>query len=262
MGMESRRYSGQMRWGSGGFFVTPAIKFLLIANTAIFIGQTLVGMFFRQQGIDWIFKYLGLVPSAAVFLGRIWQPVTYMFLHGGLMHLLINMLVLWMFGRDLERMWGARKFLNYYFTCGVGAGIINVAAGFLPLIWGRHPSDIPTVGASGAIFGVLIANAVLFPDRPVLLIPFPVMLPMKIFVAIMGGIEFFSELSAPGDSISHICHLGGMLIGYIYLRRGSFFYGMRNTVSDWKRRRMRRRFDVYMRNRGGDPPSRPGRWVN
>jgi membrane associated rhomboid family serine protease len=262
MGMESRRYNVQMRWGSGGSFVTPAIKYLLIANTAAFIGQTLAGMFWGQDGLHWIYYHLGLGVRAVVPGLNIWQPVTYMFLHGGLMHLLINMLVLWMFGRDLERIWGARKFLNYYFVCGAGAGIINVAAGFLPLFWGRHPSDIPTVGASGAIFGVLIANAVLFPDRPVWLIPFPVMLPMKIFVAIMGGIEFFSELSAPGDSISHVCHLGGMLIGYIYLRRGSFFYGMRNTVSDWKRRRLRRRFNVYMRNRGGDPPSRPGRWVN
>ncbi len=262
MAMDSRRYGVQMRWGSGGSIVTPAIKILLIANTAVFIGQTLIGMFFGARGELWIYYELGLGVRSVIPGLRIWQPFTYMFLHGGLWHLLINMLVLWMFGCDLERIWGARKFLNYYFTCGIGAGIINVAAGYLPLLWGRQPSDIPTVGASGAIFGVLIACAVLFPDRPVWLIPFPVMLPMKVFVAIMGGIEFFSELSAPGGSISHICHLGGMLIGYTYLRRGSFFYGMRNTMSDWKRRRLRRRFDVYMRNRGGDPPSRPGRWVN
>jgi membrane associated rhomboid family serine protease len=261
MGMESRRYGFQMRWGGGGR-LTPAIKFLLIANSAAFIGQTLVGMIWHEQGLLWINFELGLGVRSVVPGLRIWQPVTYMFLHANLLHLLINMLVLWMFGGDLERIWGARKFLKYYFVCGIGAGIINVAAGFLPLLWGHPTSDIPTVGASGAIFGVLIANAVLFPDRPVWLIPLPVMLPMKVFVAIMGAIEFFLELSAPGDSISHICHLGGMLIGYIYLRRGSFFYGMRNTVSDWKRRRLRRRFDVYMRNRGGDPPSRPGRWVN
>lgn len=243
--------------------ITPAIKTLLIAMTSVFIAQTIIALEFGVRGADWVFRTFGLVPGSAVFLGRIWQPFTYIFLHGGLWHILINMLVLWMFGCDLERVWGQRRFYTYFFTCGVGAGLIVAAAELLPMAWGRMPSGIPTIGASGAIYGVLVACAVLFPDRQVWLIPFPVTLSMRVYVSIMVAIEFFSELSSgTGDNISHICHLGGIVIGYIYIRRGSFFFTMRNTVSDWKQRRLRRKFKVYMRERGGDPPPRPDRWVN
>jgi rhomboid family protein len=264
MGMESRDYGYRVRFGGlGGNMITPAIKTLLITMTAVFIGQTIVGLEFGREGAIWIYQNLGLVPGSAVFLGYIWQPFTYIFLHGGLWHLLINMLVLWMFGCDLERNWGQRRFYTYFFTCGVGAGLIVIAANLLPMLWGRTPSGIPTIGASGAIYGVLVACAVLFPDRQIWLIPFPVTLSMRVYVSIMVAIEFFSELSSgTGDSVSHICHLGGIAIGYIYLRRGSFFFNMRNGVSDWKQRRLRRKFKVYMQQRGGDPPSRPDRWVN
>jgi membrane associated rhomboid family serine protease len=120
----------------------------------------------------------------------------------------------------------------------------------------------PTIGASGAIYGVLIATAVLFPDRQVWLIPFPVTLPMRAYVAIMAAIEFFGTLGASGDNVSHVCHLGGMLVGYIYLRRGSFLFGFRNRYSDWKRRRLRRKFEVYVREHRDKPPTHPDNWVN
>ena len=243
--------------------ITPAVKTLLITMTAVFLGQTAVALTLHQDGSNWVYEHFGLVPGLAVFYGYIWQPFTYIFLHGGLWHLLINMLVLWMFGCDLERVWGQRKFYTYFFTCGVGAGLIVIAAELLPMAWHHMPSGIPTVGASGAIYGVLVACAVLFPDRQIWLIPFPVTLSMRVYVSIMVGIEFFSELtSGVGDNVSHVCHLGGIVIGYLYLRRGSFFYNMRNSVSDWKQRRLRRKFKVYMQQRGGDPPSRPDRWVN
>ena len=243
--------------------ITPAVKTLLITMTAVFLGQTAVALTYHQDGSNWIYEHFGLVPGLAVFYAYIWQPFTYIFLHGGLWHLLINMLVLWMFGCDLERVWGQRKFYTYFFTCGVGAGLIVIAAELLPMAWHHMPSGIPTVGASGAIYGVLVACAVLFPDRQIWLIPFPVTLSMRVYVSIMVAIEFFSELtSGTGDNVSHVCHLGGIVIGYLYLRRGSFFYNMRNSVSDWKQRRLRRKFKVYMQQRGGDPPSRPDRWVN
>ncbi len=242
--------------------VTPAVKSILIICTAVFAAQTLVEIFYGERAAILVDTMLGLVPYGVVAGLRIWQPVTYIFLHGGLWHLLINMLVLWMFGCDLERNWGQKKFWTYFMICGIGAGLINVVVNLIGTGFGRPLSLIPTIGASGAIFGVLIANAVLFPDRQIWLIPFPVTLSMRVYVAIMAGIEFFSALGAPGDNVSHICHLGGLLVGYIYLRRGSFFYNMRNGVSDWKQRRLRRKFKVYMQQRGGDPPSRPDRWVN
>jgi membrane associated rhomboid family serine protease len=258
----SYRDSGSRFQFGGGGPLTPGIKFLLISMTAVFAAEYLIAMRFGPGGTDWLFKWFGLIPIAVAYLGRIWQPLTYLFLHDGLMHILVNMLVLWMFGRILEPVWGERRFLKYFFICGIGAGLINVAAGLLPMAWGRQPSFIPTVGASGAIYGILIACAILFPDRRVWLIPLPITLSMRWYVAIMAGIELYSEFASGGDRVSHISHLGGMLIGYIYLRRGSFFSGARNEVSDWRRRRNMRKFQVYMRKKSGDPPTPPNRWVN
>jgi membrane associated rhomboid family serine protease len=264
MGMADRSYgnSGSRFQFGGGGPLTPGIKLLLISMVSVFALEYVVALEFRQQGSAWIFSWFGLIPYAVVRGLRIWQPFTYLFLHDGLMHILVNMLVLWMFGRILEPVWGKRRFLNYFFICGIGAGLINVVAGTLPMAWGRAPSIVPTVGASGAIYGILIACAILFPDRKVWLIPLPITLSMRWYVAIMAGIELYSEFGSGGDNVSHISHLGGMLIGYIYLRRGSFFSGARNTVSDWKRKRNMRKFQVYMRDRRNDPPSPPDRWVN
>jgi membrane associated rhomboid family serine protease len=259
MGMSARRYGNSFSLGGGG--ITRAIKTLLIVMTGVFILQTLAAMIGGQAAEIWIDYWFGLVPLGVVKGLRIWQPFTYIFLHGGLWHILINMLVLWMFGTDLERVWGARRFYNYFFICGIGAGLIDVAVNLIQSVFGRELSRIPTIGASGAIFGVLIGCAVLFPDRQVWLIPFPVTLSMRVYVAIMVAIEFFMTLSAPGDTVAHLCHLGGALIGYLYLRRGSFFFTMRNSMSDWKRKRMKRKFDVYMRDHS-EPPNRPSNWVN
>jgi membrane associated rhomboid family serine protease len=129
---------------------------------------------------------------------------------------------------------------------------------------GLTRSDIPTIGASGAIFGVLMGAAMLFPDRRIYLILPPVELPMRVYAFIMGAIAFFGTMGAGGDKVSHVSHLGGMLVAWLYLRRGSFFFGIRNKVSDWKRQRTRRKFEVYMREHDekNEPPSRPDRWVN
>src|ERR1700756_5119906 len=242
-------------------FITPGVRILVLACTGVFLVQTLIGLLFSPRVTAWINYMFGLVPQGVIPGLRIWQPFTYIFLHGGLFHLLINMLMLWMFGRELELIWGKRRFLNYFFLCGVGAGLIEVIVKTIPIFFGRPPSDIPTIGASGAIFGILIANAVLFPDRRIWLIPFPVMIPMRPYVAVMAAIEFFGTLGSGGDDVAHICHLGGMLVGYIYLRRGSFLYSVRNTFTDWKIQRNKKRFQVYM-NKHKEPPSRPDRWVN
>lgn len=253
----ARRYNFDWRG-----FITPGVKLLVLICSGVFLVQTLADVFGGVKATSWINHYFGLVALGPIPGLRIWQPFTYIFLHGGLLHLLLNMLFLWMFGRELELVWGKRRFLNYFFICGVGAGLIEVLIKTIPMAFGHRPSDIPTIGASGAIFGILIANAVLFPDRRIWLIPLPITIPMRPYVAVMAAIEFFMTLGPSGDGVGHLCHLGGMLVGYIYLRRGSFLYSVRNSVSDWKHQRNRRRFQVYMNKHKDEPPSRPDRWVN
>ena len=245
--------------------VTPAIKSLIIACVGVFLLQTLASLTGGEAAARWIVEQFGLIPNAAIFGLKFWQPFTYLFLHGGLLHLLLNMLMLWMFGCDIERAWGRQRFLTYYLLTGVGAGLCVMAVNLLPMAFGRPAlagAHGATIGASGAIFGVLLAAAMLFPDRQVWLIPFPVMLPMRVFVMIMGAIEFFSSLDSSGSNVSHLAHLGGMGVGYLYLRRGSFFFGMRNQLTDWKQRRLRKKFEVYSREHKDEPPSHPDRWVH
>ncbi len=102
----------------------------------------------------------------------------------------------------------------------------------------------------------------MFPDRQIYLIPFPITIAMRPYVAVMAGIEFFGTLGIGGDGVSHICHLGGMLVGYLYLRRGTFLYGLRNSYTDWRSQRTRKRFEVFMNKHKKEPPSRPDNWVN
>jgi rhomboid family protein len=249
---------GRMRWSG---FCTPGIRNLVIACTAVFLLQTVLRLFSPSAAYGFI-RWFGLVPFAVTHLFRWWQPATYLFLHGGIWHILINMFFLWMFGVDLERSWGSRRFYKYFFLTGIGAGLINVLVKTIMDPQGMGSSTIPTIGASGAIYAVLLAAAIMFPDRQIWLIPFPVTIPMKLYVLGAGAIEFFATLGTGGDNVSHVTHLGGMLIGYLYLRRGSWFYRLRNGMSDWQRKRARRKFEVYMRKHNEEPPSRPDRWVN
>ena len=245
----------------GGYF-PPGIKTICIACVSVFLLQELSALLFGEAGVRfWTFG-LGLVPYAAVFGFRIWQPFTYIFLHGGILHILFNLLYLAMFGADLERAWGSRKFYTYFFVCGVGAGIVDIIVKLLLDPHGRGTALVPTIGASGAIYGVLLAVAMIMPHRQVWVFPLPVTVSMRVFVIVMGAIEFFSTLGVSGDNVSHVCHLGGMLVGYIYLRRGSYGYSVRNYFSDWKRRRLKRKFEVYVRDHQDKPPSNPDSWVN
>jgi membrane associated rhomboid family serine protease len=247
---------------SFNFFITPAVQWLLIANVAVYILETLLLTFSGSTTYTWFIGHFGLVPSAVVPGLRIWQPFTYMFLHDAstIWHILANMFVLYMFGRELELAWGRTRFLQYYFLTGAGAGILNVIVK-VALFWGQPPADVVTIGASGAIFGVLLACAIVFPDRQVVMFPIPIKMSMRTFVIVMTALEFLGTFGLGGDNISHICHLGGMLVGYVYLRRGSFLYSVRNSVTDWKLQRNKKRFQVYM-NKHKEPPSRPDRWVN
>ncbi len=245
-----------------GSYFPPAIKRICIICVAVFFLQEISGLLFGEAGAIFWTHWFGLVPYAAVFGFRIWQPITYIFLHGGILHILFNLLYLCMFGADLERAWGSRKFYTYFFVCGVGAGIVEIIVKLSLDPHGRGTAFIPTIGASGAIFGVLLAVAVIMPHRQVWVFPLPVTVSMRVFVIVMGAIEFFGTIGAGGDNVSHVCHLGGMLVGYIYLRRGSYGYSVRNYFSDWKRRRLKRKFEVYVRDHQDKPPSNPDNWVN
>jgi membrane associated rhomboid family serine protease len=244
--------------------LTPAIRNIVIACTGVFLLQTLLQLFFSSEVTSWFLHAFGLVPSGVIPGLRIWQPVTYLFLHAGIWHILFNLLFLWMFGSDLERTWGTHKFYVYYFLTGIGAGLTTVLVKILIHSFGVGVSlTTPTIGASGAIYGVLLAAAIVFPDRQIWLIPFPVQIPMRIYVAGAIAIEFFSTLGAGGDNVSHVTHLGGALVGYLYLRRGLFLYRARNEFLDWKRRRAKRKFEVYMRDHKNEPPgSSDDHWVN
>jgi membrane associated rhomboid family serine protease len=259
MGSFSRGYG--YRFDIGGYF-PRAIKTICIACVAVFFLQEMSRFIWGASGWGFWTHWFGVVPSVIVHGGFVWQLFTYLFLHEGILHILFNLLYLAMFGADLEHMWGTRKFYTYFFLCGVGAGVIDVIVRTIIDPHGRGIATIPTIGASGAIYGILLANAILLPERRVWMFPLPVSVSMRIFVIVMGAIEFFLTIGATGDNVSHVCHLGGMLAGYIYLRRGSHLYNYRNFFSDWKRRRLRKKFEVYVRDHNDKPPSRPDNWIN
>jgi len=184
----------------------------------------------------------------------LWQLVTYLFLHGGWFHIIFNMFALWMFGSDLEAMWGPRKFLFFYFFTGIGAGVLDVVVSTL-----FSGAPTATVGCSGAVYGLLLAYGLTFPDRPIYLY---MIIPIKAkwFVLIMGLIEFVSSFGTPGSGISHIAHVGGILFGYAYLRGGGLPFLLQLRYHEWRRARLRRKFQVYMRDQ--ERKDDAGRWVN
>jgi len=189
----------QLTWNPRLF--TDAIKVLIIIN---------IGMYFLRiitsSQLDMV-RIFGL--STQTVWPLIWQPITYMFMHGGVWHVAINMFVLWMFGTELESIWGKTEFLKYYFVTGVGAGLVW-------LVFDIGGSNAFLIGASGAVYGILMAYGLMFPNRTVYIyFLFPVK--VKYFVIFIGAIAFLSSMGTDSN-ISHLTHLSGMLIGYLYLR--------------------------------------------
>ena len=228
--------------------LTPAIKALVIANTIAFL---------LTLAVPAITLEFGLRPADIFGSLKVWQPLTYMFLHGGIFHILFNMLALWMFGVELERMWGSRYFMQYYLVTGVGAALTTILLSFTPLAFSDQIYYSLTIGASGAVYGILLAYALYFPDRPIYLyMIFPI--PAKYFVMIMGGISLLSSMNGPGGGIAHTTHLGGLIAGYLYLKgpRGT---GRLHIVAEikyrylkWRINKMRRKFDVHPGGRAND----------
>jgi membrane associated rhomboid family serine protease len=233
--------------GPGGP-VPPVVKALLIANIAVFTFQLLAEAL-AHANFDQLF---GLVPYDVTHHFFLWQLVSYMFLHGGLLHLGLNMLALWMFGSELETTWGSERFTRFYFVTGIGAGVCSVLAG-----WNSY---IPIIGASGAIYGLLAAYGILFPDRTLLLY-FIIPIQAKWFVLILGLITFWSSLSASGSGVAHVAHLGGMLFGWLYLRFGGMGGGglSKFDLKAWREERrqdaLRKKFRVYYRDTRGEDSS-------
>lgn len=184
--------------------LTPAVRNLLLANGAVFLLQLVI------RG-DWLVHYFGLTPVLVWQKLYLWQLFTYMFLHGSFFHILFNMFTLWMFGQDLERDWGSRYFYKFYFICGVGAGLFT-----LVLTWN---SPAPTIGASGALFGILAAFALLYPNR-IIYLWFLLPVKAKYLVIFFGLLELLASFQHTSDGIGHFTHLGGMLVGWVYLKRG------------------------------------------
>lgn len=211
--------------GFGGFgLFPPVLKALIIINLGVFFVQYFMLSPITLGGVsleNLFVKYFALWPFDISKILRFddfsfypWQLVSYQFMHGGFWHIFMNLFALWMFGSDLENKWGSKKFLYYYLLAGIGAAIIHLIV--TPLLGG----DLrPTVGASGAVYGVLLAFGVTYPDRPIFMFPLFIPIPAKYFVMIFAGLELFSGFSG-NDGIAHFAHLGGALTGFLLIKFG------------------------------------------
>lgn len=199
--------------------LTRAVRTIILINLVLYIVQH-----FAPEGY---LKIFGLVPAYVLGRAWIWQLGTYMFLHGGLFHIFFNMLFLWMMGSELERYWGSREFVKYYMVTGVGAGVINVLV--------QPHSTVPIIGASGAVFGLIIAFALAFPDRELLLYFF-IRIKAKHFAVLVGLLELISLFALPNAGIARFAHLGGIVVGYFYLRWERYSYPLKCW---WRKSKLR-----------------------
>lgn len=180
----------------------PTTKAIVIANALVFLLEMAAG-----QGLIAAFA---LWPIGPQFLP--WQILSYAFLHAGLTHLLVNMFAVYMFGSDLEHLWGGRRYLTYYLACALVAGLAQLVVARLT------GGFYPTVGASGAVFGLLLAYAIYFPERVIMPLFPPIPMPARMFVALYGALELFLGVTGTQAGVAHFAHLGGMLGGYLLIR--------------------------------------------
>ena len=239
------RYNAQYRYRRGfGSSLPSGVRWLLIMNVALFV----LNFALDRMGLGGFFVFFRLTPALVLRSGMIWQLVTYMFLHSTVdpLHILFNMLALWMIGSEIERTWGTRRFLKYYFICGIGAGVCVV---IMALVFGQL--GISTIGASGAIYGLLLAFGLMFPDMTMFFLVFPIK--AKYLVMILGALAFFFSISGGNGGISYVAHLGGLLVGFVYLRAPMMqldAVSLKRRYDKWKLGRAKRKFEVYMRKQG------------
>lgn len=208
-----------------GFPGNSVINTIIIINVLVFILQILLSRTIFHA-------IFALYPRLVIERGFVWQLVTYMFMHGGIFHLFFNMLIFWMFGQTLEQIWGGRRFLRYYFICGIGGALFSFIFSYNGAV----------IGASGGVYGILLAYGVLFPHNQIYvwgIIP----VRARTLVIILGAVEFLSGLGG-GDGIAHFAHLGGMAAGLLYLKKdhrsGRFFRGLRDL---WDKIPLKIRFE-------------------
>ena len=200
-----------------------------------------------------------LVPAQVVRSFAIWQLVTYLFLHAGITHVLWNMLALWMFGAELERTWGTRRFVTFYFLCGIAASLTIVIAAYL-----FGGVNVPVVGSSGAVYGILVAYGVMFPNQT-MLFGFLIPIKTKYFVMIIGAIVFlqsYMSIAAGIGAVEAVASLAGLVAGYLLLRgrrlQTLVSQPLVSGYRDWRLRRAKRKFEVYLRKKD----SNRDRWVH
>jgi membrane associated rhomboid family serine protease len=208
-------YRGGLGFGSS---LTPWVQRLLIANGAVF---------FITMLAPWLIGALAFTPM--FFLRQPWTIVTYMFTHGGFFHLFFNMLILFFFGPPLEERWGSQEFIRFYLICGLGAALLGFAFAF----------RTPVIGASGAMFGVMVAFALYWPNAPIYIWGiFPV--PAKVLVGIMVGLSFLMTVQDVGGMVAHFAHFGGALVAFLYIKVWGVGQWAGTPVRKWmQKRRMR-----------------------
>ncbi|MBR5398683.1 MAG: rhomboid family intramembrane serine protease [Bacteroidales bacterium] len=196
----------------------PALKHIIIINVVMFVATLIIG--------DRMYEIFALFPIGSPWF-QIWQPVTHMFMHGGFFHIFFNMYTLFFFGMALERTWGSKKFVIYYFVTGLGAAACHLAV----MYFQGAPLNVPTVGASGAVYGVLLAYGMLYPNsRITMVFPIPVTLKAKWFVVIFGAIELVTGIFDTTSGIAHFAHLGGMIFGFFLI----IWWKKRNRLYTWE----------------------------
>ena len=199
--------------------LTPVVRTLLLVNGLVFLAE----LAYARPLIDWLALWpYGLFPSSTLQAGPAtfwpWQVVTYAFLHGSVLHLFLNMYALWLFGTRLEYVWGGRRFTFYYLGCAIGAALTQLVVSEIALLQGGVA--YPVLGASGAVFGLLLAFGLLFPETKLLLLFPPIPIKAKWFVLGYGAIELFAGVTGTAEGVAHFAHLGGMLTGWALLRFG------------------------------------------
>ncbi len=212
-----------------GYHLTPAVKYIILACLGAYILSTL------GAGEEMIY-FFGLTPGWIFTKLFFWQLFTYLFFHSGFGHIFWNMFVLWMFGCEMERYLGSREFVRFFFITGMGAGLISVLV---------HPmSTVTTIGASGSIYGILLAYGMLFPERRVYLyFLFPIK--VKYFISFLFVSAFVAAFGSSGTGIDHFAHLGGGLFAVLYLKGIFSWKRLREAYNHQRFQRLRKNFKVY-----------------
>ena len=228
------------------------VKRIILTCTGIYLFQVIVNRF-NHDLVLLMQEWLALIPSAVVQQGRVWQVVTYSLLHASFSHVFFNMLTLWFIGAYLERDWGSRRFIECYVFCVVGAALVTITVAYTHFL-GMGPNS-ETIGASGGIFGLLMAFGIIYADQEMFLFPLPFRIKAKYLVGIWVVVAIVAVFE-PTGGIAFFAHLGGLLFGYLYLRflprKGLMFatseryFSIRNEYYRWKRRRAAKKFEVYM----------------